>query len=510
MSESKLEEIINISKTENISLNLNKMNMALLAPMLYNKKTRELLLTNEKTKKYFENSMDKFIKYNMIVKNSDNLPLETTVLRYLLGRTFSLNLAKLYEKKSDKFTFSEGYRNTFPNAFFKNTFIEGAKRRNKLIKQGKQIPSFVSIDPTSECNLNCDYCYADAGKKGKTYDNEKIKYLDLHRLINELWDAMGVSFIVLSGGEPTMWKDEKNNKDITDIFEEFNDRFFIMFTNGTRLDDYMVGRISDIGNVIPCVSQEGPETSKRRGEGMDRIVDKTTKRLVENGVPYFYSLTVTSKNVDSIANKEFFDYLFEDKGAMGVWIFQCMPIGRIGNDYKETLELQLKPEQREKLYEFTWNYIKNEKRFTADFWGSGAAAANKDCPGGCMSAGRNGGYLSIRANGKIIPCLFCSVYDSELGSLEQIWGKGLDISAALESKTFKAIRTRQKDIIDTKRPCVIRDYEFVEHLIEEEIAVPFDPGTEKLFKDKNFLAGFRDISRAYEKLCALKKTGLYG
>ncbi len=509
MSDLGLKDIINISRLERNSLRFNKINMALVTPTLFNQKTREFLLTHEKTKKYVKNTLNKFIKYSMMVKNSDNLPAETTALRYLLGRTITNGITSLYEKKDGKFRFSDGFRNTFPNAFFKKTFIEGPKRRRKLIKQGKQIVSFVSIDPTSECNLNCEYCYADAGSKSQTYNNEKLSYPDLKRAIIEVREKMGVSFIVLSGGEPTMWKDEKYNKNIADIFEEFNDTFFIMYTNGTKLDDYLVGRISDIGNVILCVSQEGPETSKRRGKGMDKVVDKTTQRLVDHGVPYFYSITVTSRNVDSIADKEFFDYLFEDKRAIGVWIFQCMPIGRIGDDYKAALDLQLKPEQRDKLHDFTWNYIKNEKRFTADFWGSGGAAANKDCPGGCMSAGRNGGYFSIRANGKIIPCLFCSVYDSKLGSLYDIWSKGLDVSAITDSELFKTIRGKQKEISDTRRPCVIRDYEFVEDLVKKGIAIPFDPGTRKLLTDPNFLVPFRNITHSYEKKCALNKAGAY-
>jgi len=507
-----LEDIIKISKKEKTSLWFNNINMSFLVPLLYNQKSREFLLTKKNTKKHVKNTLNKFVKYNMMVKNSDNLPAETTALRYLLGKTIVKNVISLYDKKDDEFRFSEAYRNKFPNAFLKNTFIEGAKRRNKLIKQGKQVPSFISIDPTSECNLNCDYCYADAGSKSKTYNNEKISYPDLRRIITEAWNSMGISFIVFSGGEPTMWKDKQYDKDITNIFEEFSDRFFIMFTNGTKLDDYLVKKISETGNVIPCISQEGPETSKRRGKGMDKIVDKTTQRLVDYGVPYFYSITLTSKNVDSIMTKEFFDYLFEDKKAMGTWLFQCMAEGRIDDNYKKTLEVLLSPNQREHTFKFNWLYnIIEKERFSADFWGSGAAAANKDCFGGCMAGGRNGGYFSIKStkDKKVIPCLFCSIYDTELGSLDQIWDKGLDISAALESKTFKAIRTRQKDIIDSKRPCVVRDYRFVEYLINEGIAKPLDPGTERLFTDKRFLNGFRKISDEYSELCAKKRIGIY-
>ena len=71
MSDLGLEDIINIGRVEKASLRFNKLNMALTAPVLFNQKIREFFLTHKKTKDYFENTFDKYIKYNMMLKNSD-------------------------------------------------------------------------------------------------------------------------------------------------------------------------------------------------------------------------------------------------------------------------------------------------------------------------------------------------------------------------------------------------------------------------------------------------------
>ena len=50
-------------------------------------------------------------------------------------------------------------------------------------------------------------------------------------------------------------------------------------------------------------------------------------RLRQAGVPYGVSLTATRHNAEEILSEEFFDFLFEEHGALYGWIFHYMPIG---------------------------------------------------------------------------------------------------------------------------------------------------------------------------------------
>ena len=75
-------------------------------------------------------------------------------------------------------------------------------------------------------------------------------------------------FFTFSGGECFL------REDLLDLWERHGDCFFQVYTNGTLLDDAMVGRLSRLGNVAPMVSIEGSResTDGRRGPGMyDKI-----------------------------------------------------------------------------------------------------------------------------------------------------------------------------------------------------------------------------------------------
>lgn len=94
--------------------------------------------------------------------------------------------------------------------------------------------------------------------------SEEELYTD--KIINILNQAkeLGISFIVVAGGEPFV------RKDFLKIIKTFPELIFLVFTNGLLIDDILLEKIKSRKNVVPLISIEGysEQTDYRRGEGV--------------------------------------------------------------------------------------------------------------------------------------------------------------------------------------------------------------------------------------------------
>lgn len=126
---------------------------------------------------------------------------------------------------------------------------------------------------------------------------------------------------------------------LLDIFEKYNDMFFLVYTNGTLITPEIAKRLEKAGNATPAISVEGfeKETDERRGKGVFKKVLNSFSNLREARVPFGISVTATSENVDLLLTDEFYAFYFEDQGVIYMWQFQLMPIGR-GNEYLNKTE----------------------------------------------------------------------------------------------------------------------------------------------------------------------------
>jgi MoaA/NifB/PqqE/SkfB family radical SAM enzyme len=310
-------------------------------------------------------------------------------------------------------------------------------------------PFFLVISPGKLCNLRCKGCYASSGN-----DSEKLDWEVFDRIITEAQTLWGSRFIVISGGEPLAYRSQ--GKGILDAAAKHQDMFFLMYTNGTLIDEEMAARMAEVGNLTPAISVEGWEerTDARRGKGVFQRVLQSMSNLRQAGVPFGISLTATCENCEEILSDEFLDFFFEEQGAMYGWIFQYMPIGR-----GFTLNLLPTPEQRMWMWERTWQVVREKKYFLADFWNLGP------CSDGCISAGRQGGYLYIDWNGKVMPCVFVPYSPV---NVNDAYREGKTLNDLLEEPFFKNIRqwqdaygyaaTRPEECKNWTMPCPIRDH----------------------------------------------------
>lgn len=82
-----------------------------------------------------------------------------------------------------------------------------SRKRKKAEKKGEHIPPFLIASITSKCNLHCAGCYSRCNQA--TVDSEPVSQLsgeDWLRIFDEA-DDLGISFILLAGGEPMLRRD---------------------------------------------------------------------------------------------------------------------------------------------------------------------------------------------------------------------------------------------------------------------------------------------------------------
>jgi len=353
---------------------------------------------------------------------------------------------------------------------------------------GMNPPSFLLVSPGKACNLRCTGCYADSTEQART-----LPWSVVDRIINEAKTLWGVRFIVISGGEPFAYRSE--GKGILDLVEKHSDCFFMVYTNGTLINDTTSLRLSRAGNLLPAISVEGwrERTDERRGAGVfDRVVE-TMRLLRQDGVPFGISLTGTRHNAEEILSDEFLDFFFMEQGALFAWLFQYMPIGRAF-----TLDLMPTPRQRAWMWRRSWQVVRERRFFLADFWNSGTACD------GCLSAGGHGsgGYLYVDWNGAVSPCVFVPYSPT---NIKDVYARGGTLNDAWDEPFFRALRQWQLDYKLQKRnglaPCPNRDHhDELEQLLRQYEPEPTDENAAETLTDPDYTRRLVAYNREFEAI----------
>ena len=366
----------------------------------------------------------------------------------------------------------------------KNPSAEAFKER-----YGDSPPGFLVISPSRTCNLHCKGCY-----DGTEEAPSILPFSTFDRILNEASDLWGMSFVVISGGEPFMYKSD--GKDLLDMVEAHPEMYFLVYTNGTQINRETAERMGELGNITPAISVEGKvkTTEERRGEGIFGKVMNAFENLRAAGVPFGLSMTATRHNCDELLSDDVLDFYFDEQGATYGWIFQYMPIG---TNYD--LSLMVTPQQRLGLQRRIWQVISERKVFLMDFWNSGTATH------GCLAAGRKAGYFYITWNGDVTPCVFVPYAGA---NIHEIYKQGGTLMDLMEIDFFKEIRNWQHGYgyktkpAQTKNlimPCPHRDhFDFLLPLIEKYNPEPLNLEAAQALQDPAYCQGLLK----YDKACA--------
>jgi len=320
------------------------------------------------------------------------------------------------------------------------TWSADVHRRSNAQSDGAVTPCTVVIEPTDRCNLACPGCYAKSTRLG-----DDLPFEQLVAIVEQVID-MGVTLITLSGGEPFLR--ERSDQAITRLARRFPDRGFLVYTNGTLLDEPIADRLAEVGNVFPAISVEGFEhqTDARRGRGIYDQNRRARQLLAQRGVMTGFSATVTRENCAAICTDEFIDLRIAEGDLFG-WFFLLQPIGRSPRP-----DLMVTAEQRARLRETIYRWRQEDRPiFLGDFWNDGPLV------GGCIAGGRY--YFHIYANGDISPCVFAPVTCGNIFDIIQGRSPYRSLADFVQRHpVFVAFRQAQQQVTDRARPCLLIDH----------------------------------------------------
>ena len=265
--------------------------------------------------------------------------------------------------------------------------------RLKLEREGLHVPGFLIASITSSCNLHCAGCYSRCSNA--TNDAPPVDQLSSEEWLRIFREAeeLGISFILLAGGEPMI------RRDIVEAAGKMRNIIFPVFTNGTFIDQRYFQLLDECRNLIPVLSIEGgPEiTDARRGAGIYKLVTENMSRFQEKGLIFGASITVTTENVREVSSPAFLDTLM-DRGCKLVIFVEFVPVT------EEARHLAPGEAEREYLVQAMEELRrKYSEAVLLSFPGDELAM------GGCMAAGRE--FFHINSHGGAEPCPFSPYSD---------------------------------------------------------------------------------------------------
>lgn len=276
---------------------------------------------------------------------------------------------------------------------------QARQQRENAKKRGAHpnMPVFLIASITSACNLHCAGCYARAtGMCGDAPAGAEPLTVPEWEHIFVQAEELGISFILLAGGEPLL------RRDLIGAAARHTSIIFPIFTNGTLIDAEYTKLFDENRNLVPVISIEGgiEETDARRGSEIYMSILASMGRLRAEKILFGVSVTITTENLAEVTSAAFLD-LLRDQGCRLVFYIEYTAIDH------GSKELELTPAMHEEL----------DARMTeikAAYPGMVFISFPRDEKhmGGCLAGGR--GFFHINPYGSAEPCPFSPYSDRNL------------------------------------------------------------------------------------------------
>lgn len=317
-----------------------------------------------------------------------------------------------------------------------------SKKRRAAENAGEHIPPFLIASITSKCNLHCAGCYSRCNHA--TVDTEPVSQLtaaEWQRIFEEA-DSLGISFILLAGGEPML------RRDVIEAAGKKQNILFPIFTNGTFMDEQYFKLFDKKRNLLPIMSIEGEKdiTDARRGSGIfDKLISNMDE-LHRRGLIFGASVTVTTENIREVTSDSFLQKL-SDRGCKAVIFVEFVPVT------EESSELAPGDAEREYLRDEIARLRRDhEEMVYISFPG------DEKSSGGCVAAGR--GFFHINSHGGAEPCPFSPYSDINV--------RNTSLRDAMHSPLFMALQSGDILMDDHDGGCVLYEKrELVEKIIAD-------------------------------------------
>jgi len=308
------------------------------------------------------------------------------------------------------------YLRTFYRLARSYKYTERLREEAKL--NGLMVPPFLILSITSRCNLHCAGCYAAAAgtiahESSRTHQQTipQPNREQWHKIIAEA-SELGVFCFIIAGGEPFLFPG------LLELCQEFRERFFLVFTNGTTLNEANFKLLKRSTNISIIVSIEGGQevTNSRRGPGVYEKASNTLQRLGKIGVLTGISVTINRLNYKYWMDTKQLDRLIAQGVRLGFLIEYipltpepesskqpesfCSGIPDAVNmnqwAVKDDHALMLTTEERAMFRSQIISYRAKKPIYLIH------SPGDEEFFGGCVSAGR--GFAHVTPAGDLTPC----------------------------------------------------------------------------------------------------------
>jgi len=303
---------------------------------------------------------------------------------------------------------------------------KAAAVRKQHERDGIIVPPVMIVSITSRCNLACTGCYMHGRREKSAAEMNPAILVSVASQAAEI----GVSIIVIAGGEPLVRQEE-----IFRIAKVHPHILFPLFTNGLLIDETVAAAIAENRNIVPVISFEGfrKDTDQRRGSGVyDRLL-AACARLKSRNVFFGCSVTTTRENFDQVTGVAFILQMI-DTGARVFTFVEYVPMT------SGTENLVLTHEQKKTLQAVLADF---NQKFPALFIGF---PGDEDTYGGCLAAGR--GFVHVSPSGDLEPCPAAPYSDTNLSTVP--------LREALRSRLLGRLREKPEILAETQGGCALR------------------------------------------------------
>lgn len=316
---------------------------------------------------------------------------------------------------------------------------KAASLRKHHEHEGLLVPPVMIASITSRCNLACAGCYMH-GRNEKPVPEMSREVLS--GVVSQAAE-LGVSIIVIAGGEPLVRLDE-----ILALAQSHPEVLIPVFTNGLLIDDAVAAAIAQHRNIVPVISFDGfrEETDARRGKGVyDRLLS-VSSRLKQRGVFFGCSVTTSRGNFSRVTDETFAREMIAS-GARVLTYVEYVPME------PGTETLVLTNEQKKVLQIVLSDF---NRKFPALFLGF---PGDEDEYGGCLAAGR--GFAHVSPSGNLEPCPAAPYSDANLAQVA--------LQDALRSRLLARLRKEPALLSESEGGCALRaNRAWVETLIASD------------------------------------------
>ncbi|MCL6613513.1 MAG: radical SAM protein [Firmicutes bacterium] len=298
-----------------------------------------------------------------------------------------------------------------------------ARRRAAWRRRGVEVPPFLILSVTEQCNLHCQGCFTRARRGGRP----EMTAERLRRLLAEA-EELGVGIVLLAGGEPLL------RPEVIELAAGFPRLVFPLFTNGLFLDRGLAERLARLENVAVVVSLEGgrTETERRRGRGVHEAIMEKMNLLATHGLFFGLSFTLTQRNWDEVTNEKSIAELIE-AGCKLFFFIEYVPVE------PGTEDLVLTAGERGEIARRLAVFRAERPAIFIDLPG------DEERYGGCLAAGR--GFVHVSADGRLEPCPFAPFSDVDLTATS--------LKDGLRSGLLAAIRANSRALTEAQGGCAL-------------------------------------------------------